>query len=163
VTATITPAPIRKTVEVTAPPDRAFAFFTARMGRWWPHAHSLLKAPQQDVVIEPRRGGRWYERGVDGSEYNWGRVLAWEPPGRLVLAWQLDADWRYDPDLVTEVEVRFVALGAEATRVELEHRRLENFGARAAEARRRLDSPEAWRGTLDRFAEAASLEPPHGP
>ena len=157
-TATITPAPIRKTVQVTASPDRAFAFFTRRMGRWWPHAHSLLGAPQEDVVIEPRSGGRWYERGADGSEYDWGRVLAWEPPERIVLAWQLDADWRYDPDLLTEVEVRFVALGADATRVELEHRRLENYGARAAEARQRLDSPEAWRGTLDRFAEIAGRE-----
>lgn len=156
--ATITPAPIRKTVQVTASADRAFTFFTARMGRWWPHAHTLLGAPQEDVVIEPRSGGRWYERGVDGSEYNWGRVLAWEPPDRIVLAWQLDADWRYDPDLITEVEVRFVALGAEATRVELEHRRLENYGARAAEARERLDSPEAWTGTLDRYAEIASRE-----
>jgi uncharacterized protein YndB with AHSA1/START domain len=158
VTATITPAPIRKTVQVTAQPARAFAFFTERMGRWWPHAHTLLGAPQEDVVIEPRLGGRWYERGVDGSEYEWGHVLAWEPPERIVLAWQLDTDWRYDPDLITEVEVRFIALGAEATRVELEHRRLENYGARAAEARARLDSPEAWRGTLDRFAEIATQE-----
>jgi uncharacterized protein YndB with AHSA1/START domain len=158
VTVTITPAPIRKTVRVTASADRAFAFFTGRMGRWWPHAHTLLGAPQEDVVIEPRPGGRWYERGVDGSEYDWGRVLAWEPPERIVLAWQLDADWRYDPDLITEVEVRFVALGAEATRVELEHRRLENYVARAAEARERLDWPEAWTGTLDRYAAIASRE-----
>jgi uncharacterized protein YndB with AHSA1/START domain len=158
VSATIRPAPIAKTVQVGAPPDRAFAFFTERMGRWWPRAHTLLGAPQEDVVIEPRRGGRWYERGVDGSEYDWGRVLAWEPPERIVLAWQLDADWRYDPDLITEVEVRFVALGTDATRVELEHRLLENYGARAAEARERLDSPDAWRGTLDRYAEIATGE-----
>jgi uncharacterized protein YndB with AHSA1/START domain len=158
VTVTITPAPIRKTVHVTAPPDRAFTFFTQRMGRWWPRAHTLLGAPQQDVVIEPRLGGRWYERGVDGSEYDWGRVLAWEPPERIVLAWQLDADWHYDPDLITEVEVRFVAVEAEATRVEVEHRRLENYGARAAETRERLDSPDAWRSTLDRYAEIASRE-----
>ena len=156
----IKPAPIRKTVAVAAPRDRAFAFFTGGMGRWWPRAHTLLGdgVPQQEVVIEPRSGGRWYERGVDGSEYTWGHVLAWEPPGRVVLAWQLDADWRYDPDLVTEVEVRFVAVGAEATRVELEHRRLENYGARAAAARELLDSPGAWTGTLDRFAEIARRE-----
>jgi uncharacterized protein YndB with AHSA1/START domain len=155
---TITPAPIHKSVEVATTPERAFVFFTGRMGRWWPKAHTLLGAPQEDVIIEPRPGGRWYERGRDGSEYEWGRVLAWEPPDRVVLAWQLDADWRYDPDLLTEVEVRFIALAGQMTRVELEHRRLENFGPRAAETRARLDGREAWRGTLDRFAEIARAE-----
>ncbi|HEY7990196.1 MAG TPA: SRPBCC family protein [Stellaceae bacterium] len=156
---TIAPAPVRKHVEVGAPRDRAFAFFTARMGRWWRADHSLLAGKARaDVVVEPHLGGRWFERAVDGSECDWGKVLEWEPPDRVVLAWQLNADWRYDPDLITELEIRFVALGAARTRVELEHRKLENFGARAEEVRAALDSYNAWQGGLDRFAEIADRE-----
>jgi len=159
VTRTIVPAPVRKAVEVGASPDRAFAFFTARMGRWWRPDHSLLDGlPRADVVVEPRVGGRWYERATDGSECNWGKVLEWEPPGRVVLAWQLDADWRYDPDLITELEIRFVAVAESRTRVELEHRKLENFGVRAEEIRAALDSYNAWQGGLERFAELADRE-----
>ncbi|MGH6980040.1 MAG: SRPBCC family protein [Stellaceae bacterium] len=158
-TRTIVPAPVRKQVEVGAPPDRAFAFFTTRMGRWWREDHSLLgDRVRADVVVEPHVGGRWYERAVDGSECNWGKVLEWDPPGRVVLAWQLDADWRYDPGLVTELEIRFVGVAGSRTRVELEHRKLENFGARAEEIRAALDSYNAWQVGLDRFAELAAAE-----
>ena len=130
----IAPAPIRKSIRVKAFQDRAFAVFTANMGQWWLKSHSLLKSPQQDVVIEPRDGGRWFEIGEDGSEYEWGRVLSWSPPERLVLAWQLNADWTFDPDFETTVEVRFVPDG-DHTLVEFEHRDLERFGARADELR----------------------------
>ena len=158
-TRTVVPAPVRKTVEVGAPPERAFAFFTARMGRWWRPEHSLLgDRVRADVVVEPRVGGRWYERATDGAECDWGKVLEWEPPGRVVLAWQLNANWRYDPDLVTELEVRFVAVEAARTRVELEHRKLENFGPRAEEIRALLDSYDAWQGAIDRFAALADIE-----
>ena len=105
--------------------------------------------------MEPRVGGRWFERGEDGSECEWGRVLAWEPPARLVLAWQVDAQWRFDPDFITEVEVRFIPEG-DATRVELEHRNIERFGAQAEATRSALDSPDGWSGLLERFA--ASLQ-----
>ena len=158
-TPTIAPAPVRKQVEVGAPPDRAFAFFIARMGRWWRKDHSLLgDRVREDVVVEPRVGGRWYERAVDGSECTWGKVLAWNPPGRVVLAWQLDADWRYDPALITELEIKFVALAGSRTLVVLEHRKLENFGARAEEIRAALDSYDAWHGALERFVELADAE-----
>jgi uncharacterized protein YndB with AHSA1/START domain len=113
----ITPAPVRKSILVKAPPQRAFEVFTSGIGRWWPPSHHIGKAELQDAIIEPRAGGRWYERGVDGSECEWGRVLAWEPPQRVVLAWQLSADWEFDPSLVTEVEVRFTPEG-EGTRVD---------------------------------------------
>jgi uncharacterized protein YndB with AHSA1/START domain len=152
---TVHPAPVRKSILVRATPDRAFAVFTASMGRWWIKTHSIGASPQQDVIIEPVVGGRWFERGEDGSEAQWGHVLAWEPPSRLVLAWQLDARWRFDPALVTELEVRFEAEGTAATRVLLEHRNLERMGETAEAARQALDSPGGWSGLLDKFAVSA--------
>jgi uncharacterized protein YndB with AHSA1/START domain len=146
---------VSHTLTVEAPIERAFAVFTEGFGGWWPASHHLGESELVDAIIEPRAGGRWYERNADGSEGEWGHVLAWEPPRRLLLAWQLDADWRYDPDLVTEVEVRFEADG-ENTRVAFEHRHLERMGARAEEVRRSVDSPEGWRGILARYGEAAA-------
>src|SRR4051812_44746439 len=102
VTPTITPAPVRKSIRVKASPEKAFEVFTAGMSRWWPGSHSINQSPLKSVTIEPRVGGRWFERGEDGSECEWGRVLAWEPPVQLVLAWQVDGQWRFDPNLVTE-------------------------------------------------------------
>jgi uncharacterized protein YndB with AHSA1/START domain/uncharacterized protein YciI len=133
-TATITPAPIRKTLRVKASQERAFDVFVGGMGGWWIKGHSLLKSPQKDVLIEPRAGGRWYEVGEDGSEQSWGRVLGWERPDRIVLAWQLNAEWTYDPDFETTVEVSFTPDG-DHTIVEFEHRDLERFGDKAAEVR----------------------------
>lgn len=148
----IKPAPVRKTVLVAAPPQRAFEVFVARMGAWWPKSHSVNSAPIADVVVEPRTGGRWFERGEDGSEKPWGDVLAWEPPARLVLAWRLDATWTFDPTLETEVEVTFTVEGA-GTRVSLEHRHLERMGAGAGTTRDSLDAPNGWGGILERYAE----------
>jgi uncharacterized protein YndB with AHSA1/START domain len=155
-TATITPAPVRKAVQVRAAPARAFEVFTTGIARWWPATHKIGQAPLREAVLEPRAGGRWFERGEDGSECDWGRVLVWEPPAHLVLAWQIDAQWRFDPDLVTEVEVRFLPDGPGATRVELEHRHLERLGAGADAARAALDSPGGWGGLLEGFAAAAA-------
>lgn len=152
----IAPAPIRKSIRVKATPDRAFAVFTASMGQWWLKSHSLLQSPQQDVVIEPRDGGRWFEVGEDGSEYEWGRVLAWSPPERVMLAWQLNADWTYDPEFETTVEVRFVPDG-DHTLVEFEHRDLERFGARADELRGGYESgmDGGWTALLEQYRAAA--------
>ena len=152
--ATIAPAPVRKSIRVKAAPARAFETFTAGMGRWWMKSHSIGTSPQQDVVMEPRAGGRWFERGEDGSECPWGHVIAWEPPSRVLLAWQINGEWKYDPALTTEVEVRFIPDGS-GTRVELEHRNLERFGAVAEQIRGQLDSEGGWSGLLERFAEAA--------
>lgn len=150
----IKPAPVRKTITVKAPAQRAFEVFTARMGRWWRPDHHIGETALKDVVLEPKVGGRWYEVGVDGRTCEWGKVLAWEPPQRIVLAWQLDQDWKYDPGLITELEVRFVAEGA-LTRVELEHRNIERFGAKAAAVRAALDSPDGWNGALAAFVTVA--------
>jgi uncharacterized protein YndB with AHSA1/START domain len=148
--AEIMPAPVRKSVVVRAPVERAFDVFTAGISRWWFKTHKIGPAPLKEVVMEGRAGGRWYERDEDGSECDWGRVLVWEPPKRLVLAWQIDADFKYDPGLVTEVEVTFAAVGANETRVALEHRHLERVGERAEWLRTQLDG--GWTPLLESFA-----------
>jgi uncharacterized protein YndB with AHSA1/START domain len=103
--------PVIKSVHVAASPDRAFEIFTAGMHQWWPREHTLNPASGRAAIIaEPRPGGRWFERAVDGSECDWGRVLAWAPPDRVVFAWQLDHQWKFNPDFTTELEVRFEAL-----------------------------------------------------
>jgi uncharacterized protein YndB with AHSA1/START domain len=152
---TIAPAPVRKSVRVNAPPRRAFEVFTAGIGRWWPKSHHIGASDLDTHVIEPKTGGRWFERGVDGIECEIGKVLVWEPPSRLVLSWQLTPDWKYDAHLITEVEVRFSPDGADATRVELEHRNLERFGPRAEALRQQIDSPDGWGALLQLFAQAA--------
>ena len=152
----IAPAPVRKTLQVKASQTRAFEVFTAGFGRWWPASHSIAKSPQKDAIIEPRLGGRWYERGEDGSTCDWGTVLAWEPPARLVLSWDITADWQYDPKLKTEIELRFVAEGKSLTRVELEHRRLDRFGARRDEMRRIFDTEGDWGRVLEMFGRVAA-------
>ena len=155
---TIRPAPVRKSVRVHAPAQKAFDVFTAGIGRWWPKSHHIGKSDLDTHVIEPRAGGRWYERGVDGVECDIGKVLVWEPPSRLVLAWQLNPDWTFDPDLITEVEVQFIADGANATRVELEHRNLERMGERADAMRQQIESPNGWGALLQLFAQSASQQ-----
>jgi uncharacterized protein YndB with AHSA1/START domain len=152
---TISPAPVRKSIRVGAPQQRAFDVFTAGMGRWWPKTHHIGAADLDTLIIEPRAGGRWFERGVDGVECDVGKVLVWEPPSRLVLAWQLTPEWKFDPDLITEVEVRFIADGDNATRVELEHRHLERFGDGADAMRQQIDAPDGWSGLLQLFAQSA--------
>ena len=149
--------PVVRSVRVAASPAGAFEVFTSNIGRWWIPTHSILasKSPQASVTIEPRVGGRWFERGEDGSECDWGHVMVWEPPRRLVLAWQLDAQWDFDPALVTEVEVRFDAEPSGGTTVTLEHRCLERYGAGAESARTGLASEGGWSGLLERFRQLA--------
>ena len=150
---------VRKSVIVAAPIALAFEVFTAQIESWWPMAsHHIGDADCAAVVIEPRTGGRWYERGVDGSECEVGKVLVFEPPTRLVLAWQLTADWKFDPSLITEVDVRFIAEDANATRVELEHRNLERYGERADVFRTTIDSPQGWGGLLQLFKQTAEQD-----
>jgi uncharacterized protein YndB with AHSA1/START domain len=147
---------LRKVVSLKAPPEVAWHVFTEKMGTWWPLAtHKVGKVTAVDAVIEPRVGGRWYERGDDGSTCDWGRVLSWEPPSRLVLSWEISADWQHDSNLKTEVEMRFIAEGKEGTRVELEHRHLDRYGARRDEMRGILDSKGGWSGLLASFARSA--------
>ena len=150
----IDPNSVRKVVNVQAPQAVAWRVFTEKMGTWWPLAtYKIGKANAVDAVIEPRVGGRWYERGDDGSTCQWGSVLSWEPHSRLVLSWDISADWQYDPTLKTEIEVRFIADGKDRTRVELEHRRLDRYGARRDEMRTIFDSTGDWGRFLESFAQ----------
>ena len=152
----IAPAAIRKTIDVKAPVDRAFAVFASQMGEWWHKEHSLAQGIKQvDVVIEPRAGGRWYEKADDGSEYEWGKVIAYEPPHRLVLAWQLNREFNYDPEFETTVEVRFEETD-DGTRVHFEHRDLERMGADAVETFESMDG--GWGMLLDLFRAKAESD-----
>jgi uncharacterized protein YndB with AHSA1/START domain len=146
---------VQKSIDVEVDRQRAFSVFTEGFDTWWLRSHHIGAAELQEAVIEPREGGRWYEKGVDGSECDWGYVIAWEPPGRVVLAWQLDAQWNYDPGLVTEIEVRFTEVAANRTRVDFEHRYIDRMGAAAAEARAALGSDGGWPGLLQRFVAQA--------
>jgi uncharacterized protein YndB with AHSA1/START domain len=147
-------APVHKQVTVNASQQRAFDFFTAEMSRWWPATHSILKSPLKQYVIEPQAGGRWYQVAEDGSTGQTGYVIVWEPPHRLVLAWQLGAEWQFDPTLITEVEVLFVAQGANTTRVELQHRYLERMGEKGAHVRTLVDAPRGWTSILESFKQS---------
>ena len=143
---------IRRHVVVRARQQRAFEVFTAEMTSWWPPEHHIGSAPIQEIVIEPREGGRWYTRHEDGSETSTGYVAAWDPYDRLVLTWQIGADWKYDPKLLTTVELRFLAEAPDRTRVELEHRDLEAFGPEAERMRQLFEEPGAWQSTLAAYA-----------
>ena len=153
--AQIKPAPVRRSLFVKCSPAHAFEVFTSGFGRWWPKGHSIGSSPQRQAVMEQRAGGRWYEVGEDGTETQWGEVMVFEPPHRLVLIWRIGADWKCDPDLHTEVEVRFTPEG-DGVRVDLEHRNLEAYGERAEQVKGAIDSADGgWSGLLRMFAAAA--------
>lgn len=147
-------APVRKTITVKASPERAFAVFTAGFDTWWPRSHHIGKAPMRKAIVEGRAGGRCYAEQTDGTECDWGSVLVWEPPHRLVIAWQIDGRWQYDPDLAraSEVEVRFTREADGSTRVDLEHRHLDRHGADGAAIRTAVDSDGGWGSLLGLFA-----------
>jgi uncharacterized protein YndB with AHSA1/START domain len=154
--ANIDPNVVRKTVTVRAPQNIAWRVFTEQLGTWWPlSSYNIGAANAVDAVIEPRVGGRWYERGEDGSTCDWGSVLVWEPPSRLVLSWDIGADWRYDANLKTEIEIRFVPEREGATRVELEHRHLDRYGEHRDRMRAIFDKEGDWGRLLAMFARVA--------
>jgi uncharacterized protein YndB with AHSA1/START domain len=163
-----TVTPVLKTVVVNAPRERAFRIFTEFFGGWWPSTHHIGKHPYETAILEGRPGGRWYERATDGTECEWGRVLAWEPPARVTLSWHLGPDWQYDPDMAkaSEVDVRFIAESASTTRVELEHRHLERHGAGGDGIRAQVDSPGGWGTIMELFQtfanERSVAETPNG-
>jgi uncharacterized protein YndB with AHSA1/START domain len=148
---------VRRIVRVKGTPDHAFAVFTEAMSAWWPlQTHTIGAQPAAEAIIEPRTGGRWFERAADGSETDWGRVLVWEPPHRLVLSWQITPDWRHDPAIATEVEISFQAQDGDRTRVELEHRGLQTYGDQAEQMRATFASSEGgWGHLLGLYTTAA--------
>jgi uncharacterized protein YndB with AHSA1/START domain len=154
---------VSKTITVAAPQERAFTVFTEQIASWWPLENYTIGAqPAATVVMEARAGGRWFERAADGTECQWGRVLAWEPPDRVVLAWQISSEWTADPRIESEVEVRFVAEAPRRTRVELTHRNLATFGDQAEQMRQIFDSEGGWTGLLAHYSKVVERPPVAG-
>jgi uncharacterized protein YndB with AHSA1/START domain len=139
---------------VDVPIEHAFKVFTERMGDWWNPDHHIIEAPLARMVFEPREGGHIYDVGTDGSECRWSRVLAYEPPARLVFSWDISLQWKQETDLArtSEVEVRFTPEGESRTRVELEHRHLDRHGEGWENMRTAVGSPGGWEGGLELFA-----------
>ena len=150
---TIAPVRYELTVPISAP--QAFKLFTEGFNTWW-IGHHIGEADLAEAVIEAKAGGRWYERGVDGSECDWGKVLVFEPPNRLVVTWQINAKWEIDPDPehASEVEVRFTEENGQ-TRVEFEHRHIERLGANAETLAKEVAAVNGWPRILDLYADAA--------
>jgi uncharacterized protein YndB with AHSA1/START domain len=146
---------VQAEVVVDAPIERAFSVFTEDIGSWWDPSHHILEAELAEMVFEPREGGHIYDRGVDGSECRWARVLAYEPPNRVVFSWDINTRWQLetDPERTSEVEIRFVPEGADRTRVELEHRNLDRHGDGWEQIRAAVGSPNGWPGSMRDFAE----------
>jgi uncharacterized protein YndB with AHSA1/START domain len=148
---------VTRSVVVPLQPDAAFALFTDRFTEWWPKdSHHVLDAPAADAFLEPREGGRWYERTEDGAECDWGRVLEIDRPNRLLLAWQLTPKFEFDPDpdAATHVEVTFEPEG-DGTRVTLEHRGFDVHGDAAAAMRESVGGDGGWRQLLELYRQAA--------
>ena len=146
---------VRHRVVVEAPVERAFSVFTEDFGSFKPAEHNLLGVEIAETVFEPRVGGHLYDRGIDGSECHWARILVYEPPNRLVISWDINPHWRIETDLekTSEVEVRFIAETPERTRVELEHRHLDRHGDGWEAVREGVDSEGGWPLYLRRFLE----------
>jgi uncharacterized protein YndB with AHSA1/START domain len=151
----ISAAPIKQSIVVEAPIERAFKVFTEDFGSFKPREHNLLASPIAETVFEPRVGGHIYDRGIDGSECRWARVLAFEPPHRVLLSWDISPRWQIetDPDKTSEWEVRFIAETPNRTRLELEHRRLERHGEGWEGVRDGVEGDQGWPLYLQRFAE----------
>lgn len=143
-------APVACVVEVRSAPSRTFDLFTASMGAWWPRGQTPGDKPHADLVIEPRVGGRWFERDADGKETQWGKVLAWEPARRLVLGWQLNSRFQFDASVLMEVEIQFLPLSAGGTRVSLEHRGIEQLGTDAPSFASKVN--QGWPARMGEFA-----------
>ena len=148
------PTSIRTAVVVDATQDRAFKLFTEQFDKVKPREHNMLGVDIAESVLEPRPGGRIYDRGIDGSECQWGRVLLCEPPERIVFTWDISPYWQIETDLSrsSEVEIRFIAESAERTRVELEHRHLDRHGEGWEGLRAGVEGDDGWPLYLARYA-----------
>ncbi len=151
----IAPTAVHSSIVVDAPIERAFSVFTDGISTWWPPEHHILQAELAETVFEPREGGYVYDRGVDGSECRWARVLVYAPPGRVVFSWNVSPQWQLEsnPEQTSEVEIRFAAEGPARTRVELEHRNLDRHGEGWQQIRDAVGSPDGWAVGMRRFAE----------
>jgi uncharacterized protein YndB with AHSA1/START domain len=155
-TTDVVQAAVRTEIVVSAPPARAFEVFTTGIGGWWPPDHHILRAELAEMVFEPRVGGNIYDVGVDGSECRWARVLAYDPPDRVIFSWDISLSWELetDPARASEIEVTFTPLDDERTRVLLEHRNLDRHGDGWEAMREAVAAPNGWRSGLGHFASA---------
>lgn len=151
---------VKTSIVVEAPIEEAFRIFTEDFGRFKPPEHNMLQVPIAETIFEPRVGGHLYDRGVDGSECRWARILAYEPPDRVVFSWDISPQWQLETDLekTSEVEVRFTSEGSERTRVELEHRNIERHGEGWEGTREGVGGNEGWPLYLQRFAETVAKD-----
>ncbi|MEV6304506.1 SRPBCC family protein [Actinoplanes sp. NPDC051861] len=145
---------VRRQIVVRAPIERAFTVFTDRFGDFKPPEHNLLGVPIAETVFEPKVGGNIYDRGTDGSECRWARILAYDPPHRVVFSWDIGPTWQVeaDPEFTSEVEVTFTAEAADRTLVQLEHRHLDRHGTGWESVRDGIGNDEGWPLYLDRYA-----------
>ena len=145
---------VQKSITVDAPAELAFRVFTQEIDSWWNPDHHILEAPLEKMVFEPRVGGHVYDVGTDGSECRWSRVLAYEPPTRVVFSWDINLQWKLesDPERASEVEIRFTPEDDGRTRVDLEHRHLDRHGDGWENMRDAVSSPGGWGSGLEGFA-----------
>jgi uncharacterized protein YndB with AHSA1/START domain len=145
---------VRRQIVVHAPVEQAFAVFTERFGDFKPPEHNLLRVPIAETVFEPKVGGHIYDKGTDGSECRWARILAFDPPDRVVFSWDISPQWTIEaePDNTSEVEVVFVAEGPDRTRVELEHRHIDRHGPSWPEVSDGVANDQGWPLYLERYA-----------
>ena len=143
---------VNKSITVSASPERAFEVFASRTSDWWPREHHLGKTSDFATILEPRPGGRWFERQSDGAEFEIGKIIAWDPPKRIVITWELDEEFQHNPAVASEVEVTFTPVAVNSTRVDIEHRNFDSLGERAARMRNMFDADNAWVHVLREFA-----------
>src|SRR5262245_55782942 len=155
-TSTDTNTTVNKSVVVNAPIERTFEVFTARFDTWWPRTHHIGTVEPFEAIIEPHAGGRYYERGADGTECEWGRVLEFDPPAHLALSWHLNHDFAYDadPERASRVDITFLAESPTLTRVELVHSQIERHGEHWQGVRDGVGGEGGWQQILDDFAAA---------
>jgi len=152
-------ASVKKSIVVNTSVERAFEVFTSGFDGWWPRSHHIGKSPMKQAFIEGRVGGRCYSTQEDGTDCPWGQILAWEPPHRFVMAWQITHEWGFQPELSksSEVEVRFTAVPG-GTRVDLDHRHFERMGPEGEAMRTGVSGPGGWSGLLDLFKARAERQ-----
>jgi len=149
-----TDASVQRSITVRTNVERAFRIFTEGFDTWWPRSHHIGNSPMRRAIIEPFVGGRCYAEQVDGTDCPWGQVITWDPPHRLVFAWQITHEWSYEPDLArsSEVDVRFTPQPDGSTRVDLEHRGFDRMGPAGASMRTAVESSKGWGDLLQLFA-----------